>query len=115
MDYDVDMRVATLTQGMNRFLDFNKQTNRPPVELKKCYDGAASQFHILHNAPLSSLRQGHIKRTRVSNWDDYLPRDNSIYKISETMNMKGEDRVMKERFNTRREIKRAVSSLSMIN
>ena len=42
--------------------------------------------------------QGHFKKAELPQWNTMLPRDNIVYKISETQNLKHLDVEIREKF-----------------
>jgi hypothetical protein len=67
-------------------IDFEKQPDRQPLHIKPSYKGAASEFQHLYNVDEETFKkvQGHFKKKEMTAWDSMMPRDNLVYKISET-------------------------------
>ncbi len=73
--------------------------DRPGITLKKSYEGAANRFYHLYDTEKSSSALGHMKKQKgTTPWDKQKPRDNSLYNLSETMNLKQEDSEMRDKF-----------------
>ena len=72
-------------------INFEKQIDRSHIENKQSYEGAASKFHLLYNTEKSAKKTGNFQEAKVSNWDNQRPRDNAVYNISETFNLRQED------------------------
>lgn len=57
--------------------------------------------------------QGHFKKKELMPWDAMVPRDNLVYKISETQNLKQEDAEIREKFRERFEVWKAANRTRM--
>jgi hypothetical protein len=53
-----------------------------------------------------------MKRILINNWDNSLPRDNAMYNISETSNLRVADHKLRKENISRRNTKRATSALN---
>lgn len=73
---------------------------RPPLHIKSSYEGAASKFQHLYEYDEETVKkvQGHFKKSDLPDWNSMLPRDNIVYQISETQNLKHLDNEMREKF-----------------
>ena len=75
--------------------------DRPPLHIIPSYQGAASEFQHLYEVDEETVKkvQGHFKKKELPDWNSMLPRDNIIYHISETQNLRHLDQEMKEKFH----------------
>jgi len=74
--------------------------DRAPLHIKPSYQGAASEFQHLYEVDEETVKkvQGHFKRSDLPDWNSMLPRDNIVYQISETQNLRHLDHEMKDKF-----------------
>ncbi|CDW81839.1 UNKNOWN [Stylonychia lemnae] len=109
-DYDFNFNFNKPKLDKGGVISFEKQIERPPIYIKKCYEGAANQFQLLYNTEKNQNQIGHNKQPEVNAaWDKQLPRDNAIYNLSETLNLRDQDYEKREEFKKQMKSKKARS------